>query len=114
MAWRVFMAKAHLSFVIVLSLLSSTSAAAQRGPAISALDRITGDLKRMVDVNQGTPLADKIEDSLAKVESAKGKLSQTPADRQGGLGDLEGAVSDIEAALNDRMLSGRVANGLME
>ena len=109
------MAKAHsLSFLVVLSLLSSISTAAQRRPAISELDRITGDLKRMVEVNQGTPIADKIEDSLAKVQSANGKLSQAPADRQGGLGDLEGAVGDIEAALNDRLLRARVANGLME
>lgn len=50
----------------------------------------------------GTPLADKVEDALAKVESGRAKLAQ--GDRQAALGALEGAAGDLQAAVKDGLL----------
>ena len=107
-------------FMLVLSLLYPASAtfyqrpSAPRSPATAELSRVADDLKRLVAANPGTAVADKIEDSLAKVETAIDKLGMAPADMQGALGDLEGAAGDIEAALASRLLPARVAANHME
>jgi hypothetical protein len=82
-------------------------------PAISELTGAADDLKRIIAAQRGTPVADKLEDALAKFESAMGKLRGAPADLQGGLGDLEGAAGDIEAAVTSGLLRARAATAPM-
>jgi hypothetical protein len=101
--------------VLLLALLLDPAAAAAQPPALNVrdLNQIAADLDAIVRANRGTPLADKVEDSAAKVRSAISKLRQTPPDRQGGLGDLEGAVGDLEAAVKDKLLRASAGNSLL-
>jgi len=62
------------------------------------------DLDTLVQGNPGTPLADKLEDALAKTLSALAELEKTPPDEQAALSKIEGAVGDLEAAKNDGLL----------
>ena len=62
------------------------------------LERIAREIERRMARSPGTPLADKLEDALAKVNAAGEKLRQARPDRQGALGELEGAVGDLDAA----------------
>jgi hypothetical protein len=75
------------------------------GGAEEQLGDVAGDLEATLAANPGTPLSDKAEDALSKVEAAQQKLQQTPPDRQGALGELEGAVGDLEAAVKDGLLA---------
>jgi hypothetical protein len=75
------------------------------GGAEEQLGDVAGDLEATAAANPGTPLSDKAEDALNKVEAARQKLQQTPPDRQGALGELEGAVGDLEAAVKDGLLA---------
>ena len=65
------------------------------------LDRLAREIERRMARSPGTPLADKLEDALAKVNAASDKLQQARPDRQGALGELEGAAGDLEAAVSD-------------
>jgi hypothetical protein len=71
-------------------------------------------LEDLLDENPGTPIADKVEDALAKVDAALRKLNRTPSDRQGALGELEGAVGELEAAVKDRLLTAAQGTSLMD
>ena len=61
-------------------------------------------LQEIIDNNQGTPLEDKIEDVLEKVNTAYEEIMKDPPDYQATLGNLEGAVGDLEAAVKDGLL----------
>ena len=71
-------------------------------------------LQGIVEDNPGTPLADKIEDVLAKTETALDGLSKTPPDNQAAVGNIEGAVGDVEAAVADGLLDPSQGAGLMD
>ena len=66
---------------------------------IEALQDVTVDLQEIVDNNPGTPLADKVEDALAKAQTALEELNKTPPDNQAAAENIEGSVGDLEAAL---------------
>ena len=68
----------------------------------------------LVDDNPDTPLADKVEDAVAKLEVALSELDKTPPDNQAALGNIEGAVGEIEAAVNDELLDPEEGNQLMD
>ena len=80
--------------------LSAQSPALSQRPAPQAgqVERIAREIERRIARSPGTPLADKLEDALAKVNAAADKLRQARPDRQGALGELEGAVGDLDAA----------------
>lgn len=102
--------------LLIVSLLQFPTSAASQPTTLNAvrdLNQIAADLDRIVRANAGTPLADKVEDSAAKVRSAVSKLRATPPDRLGGLGDLEGAVGDLEATVKDKLLRGSAGNSLL-
>ena len=61
-------------------------------------------LRDIVYAYPDTPLADKIEDVLDKVQTAFEELAKMPPDRQAAVGNLEGAVGDLEAVINDELL----------
>lgn len=62
----------------------------------------------------GTPLADKIDDALAKLGTARAELAKQPPDRQAALGALEGAAGDIEAAVQDGLLGAGQATPVLK
>ena len=57
-------------------------------------------LQEIVDDNPGE-CADKVEDALAKAQTALDELNKTPPDNQAALGNIEGSVGDLEAAVKD-------------
>ena len=65
------------------------------------LPDIIAQLQEIVDNNPGTPLADKIEDALAKAQTALDELNKEPPDNQAAVGNIEGAVGDLEAAVSE-------------
>lgn len=74
------------------------------------LEIVQSGLERLISVNRGRKVADKLEDVLDKVDKAIEKVEMVPPDRQGSAGEIEGAAGDLEAALKDRLISG--AQGL--
>ena len=64
----------------------------------------TAKIREIVEDDPGTPMADKLEDAIAKLETAFAELTKTPPDNQAALGTIEGAVGDLEAAVNDGLL----------
>lgn len=58
----------------------------------------------VIESNQGTPLADKMEDAAAKTQTALDEAYKTPPDNQAAVGNIEGAVGELEAAINDELL----------
>ena len=62
------------------------------------VEQTAREIERRIARSPGTPLADKLEDALAKVSAAADKLRQARPDRQGALGEIEGAVGDLDAA----------------
>ena len=61
-----------------------------------------------------TPLGDKVEDALAKAQTALNELTKTPPDHQAAMGAIEGAVGDLEAAVGLDPTQDPVLVGLME
>ena len=59
-----------------------------------AVENIEDSLQVVIDANPGSPVADKVGDALAKIQSALTKIAATPPDNQGAMGDLEAAVSE--------------------
>ena len=66
----------------------------------AAVQTIKSNLQTTVDDNLGTPLADKLEDGVSKLQNAVDELDKAPPDNQTALGSIEGAVGDIDAAVN--------------
>lgn len=88
---------------------------ANDGPTeVAATQNVIGELQEIVNSNPGTPLADKIEDALAKVQTALSELNKTPPDNEAAMGNIEGAVGDIEAAITDGLLDPTLGNSLMD
>jgi len=71
-------------------------------------------LQKIIDDNPETPLADKIEDVLQKVETADEEFNKNPPDYQAVLGNLEGAVGDLEAAVKDGLLNPTEGEKIMD
>ena len=67
---------------------------------VEAVQAISVGLEVIIDENDGTPLAAKLEDANTQVQTALDHLIPPP-DIQAALGSLEGAVGDIEAAANE-------------
>ena len=63
------------------------------------MEAIIDDLDAIVLDNPDTPLADKVEDALAKTQVVLDELTKTPPDNQAAVGNIEGAVGDLEAAI---------------
>ena len=59
------------------------------------IEQLIVDLQAIVDANPGTPLADKLEDALASVETGLDELTKEPPDNQAAVGNMEGAVGSI-------------------
>ncbi len=59
------------------------------------IEQLIVDLQAIVDANAGTPLADKLEDALASVETGLDELNKEPPDNQAAVGNMEGAVGSI-------------------
>ena len=62
-------------------------------------------LEAFIQTNPGTPLADKLDDAVAKLKTAQVELAKTPPDNQAAMGNLEGAVGDLESAVQDGLLT---------
>jgi len=76
-------------------------------------DLITS-LEDIVLDNPDTPLADKVEDALAKAQTALDELTKAPPDNQAAVGNIEGAVGDLEAAVSDGLLDPMQGTQLMD
>ena len=59
------------------------------------LGNIEGEVQGMMNRHPGTPLADKVEDALAKVRITRAELNKTPVDNQAAVGSLEGAEEPV-------------------
>lgn len=81
---------------------------------VPQLEAAISQLQGIVDDSLGTPQADKVEDTLAKAQTAVDELAKTPPDNQAALGAIEGAVGDLIAAVNDNALDSAVGIDLMD
>lgn len=89
-------------------------------PAVDALvveqitlDDICASVQAIIDANPGSELADKMEDVLAKLNTAKEELAKNPPDNQAAAGALEGAVGDLEAAIDAGLLGSSEGEALI-
>ncbi len=78
-----------------------------------ALEDVMATLQGIIENNLGTPLADKIEDTIAKTDTALEEINKTPPDNQAAAGNIEGAVGDLEAAVKDGLLEATKGTQLM-
>jgi hypothetical protein len=79
-----------------------------------ATQQVVAVLSNIINSNLDTPLADKVEDVLDKVQTALVELLKTPPDNQAAVGNIEGAVGDIEAAVKDGLLDAEEGTPLMD
>ena len=70
-------------------------------------------MEDIIQENQDTPLADKLEDVLGKTETTQEEMMKDPPDYQAALGNLEGVVGDLEAVVNDGLLDPTEGNYFM-
>jgi hypothetical protein len=70
-------------------------------------------LRALVDDNPKTPLANKLEGALDKLEKADFELAKTPADREAALNNIEDAIGDVEAAVEQGLLAAARGNTIM-
>ena len=75
-------------------------------PGPEALEEVIEALDEHVDPDNPTPLGDKIEDAISKLDSALAELNKTPPDNQGVVGNIEGVVGDLQAAVDAGLLDG--------
>jgi hypothetical protein len=73
-------------------------------PAVQ-LDEIADDLYELIEKSPGTRRADRIQQVLDKVESARARLEKTPPDNQGAVGDIKNAVQKLDSALVEGVIS---------
>ena len=81
---------------------------------IGDLDQVIEDLQEIINDNPGTPLADKLADAIASVETALEELNKEPPDNQAAVGNLEGAVGSICDAVLDEGLDAAQGTQLMD
>ena len=79
-----------------------------------AIQDVTDVLQDIVDANPGTPTADKLDDVIAKLQTALDELNKEPPDNQASVGNIEGAVGDLEATVNDGLLDFAQGSDLMD
>jgi hypothetical protein len=77
------------------------------------IERAIEVIQDIVDSNPGTPLADKLEDALHKVQTALDELTKSPPDNQAAVGNIEGVIGDIEASVKDGFLDSEEGVQLM-
>ncbi len=70
-----------------------------------SLRDVIDEMQQIVVNNPGSAVADKLEDVVAKAQSALSELQKTPPDDDAALGNLAGARDDLNAAIKDRLLS---------
>jgi hypothetical protein len=70
-------------------------------------------LRALVDDNPKTPLANKLEGALDKLEKADIELAKTPPDREAALNNIEDAIGDVEAAVEQGLLAAARGNTIM-
>ena len=71
-------------------------------------------LNDIINDNPGTSLADKLEDAVAKLQTALDELNKTSPDNQAATGNIEGAIGDIQAAVDSGDLAAAEGNPLMD
>jgi len=94
--------------------LASNEADATTFTPEEAVEDVSEDLEDIINANPGTPLADKLEDANALVETALFELNKTPPDNQAAMGNIEGAVNDIQAAVDAGDLDAATGAQLMD
>ena len=78
------------------------------------LQALQDQLTDIIVENPGTPLADKLEDAQAKLQTALSELTKTPPDKQASVGNIEGAVGDLQAAVTFGLLDAALGAELMD
>jgi hypothetical protein len=76
---------------------SATVAITVLSPA-ETLESIVADLEELIESDRGR--SDKLEDVVAKLETALDELGKTPPARQSAMGAIEGAVGELQAAVD--------------
>ena len=67
---------------------------------IVSIQEVIDELQDIVnDPSMSPVVVDKVEDALAKAQTALDELNKTPPDNQAAVGNIEGTVGDLEAAL---------------
>ena len=72
------------------------------------------ELQAIIDAEVGTPLADKLGDAVASLETASEELNKEPPDSQAAVGNIEGAVGSICDAVSDEGLDPVEGAALMD
>ncbi len=70
----------------------------------ATIDAAINELGNLVEPDAGSPLAEKLNDAIDKLQTALDELNKIPPDNQAAVGTLEGAVGDVEAAVKDGLL----------
>ena len=83
------------------------------GPA-AQVALVIDELQAIIDANSGTPLADKVEDAVASLETALEELNKEPPDNQAAVGNVEGAAGSLCDAVTDEGLDPDEGNDLMD
>jgi hypothetical protein len=74
---------------------------------------LVGLVEEIVDQNPGTPLADKVEDGLAKLEEGFARLAGSPPARAAAVGAFEGAAGDFQDSIAAGLLPAGYGKGLL-
>jgi hypothetical protein len=69
------------------------------------LENIADDLRALVEKSPGTRRAERIQQVLDKVESARARLEKTPPDNQGAVGDIRNAVQKLDSAFLEGVIT---------
>lgn len=69
------------------------------------LETIADDLRALVEKSPGTRRAERINQVLDKVQSARARLEQTPPDKQGAVGDIRNAVQKLDSAFLEGVIT---------
>ncbi len=92
------------AFAIVALCLWQPPPATCQTTVQEEIEAVIAELQQVVNDNPNTPFADKLEDAIAKLQTAIIDLNKTPRDNQAAAGNLEGAVGDLLAAFNEGLL----------
>jgi len=78
------------------------------------VQNVSDELQAVIASTPGSPLADKLEDANAKVDTALVELAKSPPDEIAALGEIEGAIGDIQAAVASGVLDPSTGNDLLD